>query len=230
MFLLSSCAVKSARARKAQVGHTLRGQMTGSAEPHVIIHRIEPVKEWRGHTVAFPRHACPGRVDRRASPVRAYSHLCSRYRGSRRLCPNQLGRLPLPRQSGSRSNRLALAIAPGMPGSPGQSKRQSRSRPKSRGNPGRQRRLHLRRLRTTRHRRHYPPAARLRGQRRQILSAAGYRGVSQRRHCHALTDFDLAIKFDPYFSDAYVDRGIVFYRMGDVKRALADVAQAKPDR
>jgi tetratricopeptide (TPR) repeat protein len=43
----------------------------------------------------------------------------------------------------------------------------------------------------------------------------------------ALTDFDLAIKFDPAFSDAYVDRGIVFYRMGDVKSALADVAQAK---
>ena len=74
MFLLSSCAVKSARARKAQVGHTLRGRMTGSAEPHVIIHRIEPVKEWRGHTVAFPRHACLGRVDRRASPVRACRH------------------------------------------------------------------------------------------------------------------------------------------------------------
>ena len=43
----------------------------------------------------------------------------------------------------------------------------------------------------------------------------------------ALTDFDLAIKFDPAFSDAYVDRGIVLYRMGDLKHALADVAEAK---
>lgn len=43
----------------------------------------------------------------------------------------------------------------------------------------------------------------------------------------ALVDFDLAINIDPNFSDAYIDRAIVFRRMGDLKHALADVAQAK---
>lgn len=43
----------------------------------------------------------------------------------------------------------------------------------------------------------------------------------------ALIDFDLAIDLDPNFSDAYIDRAIVFRRMGDMKRAFADVAQAK---
>jgi curved DNA-binding protein CbpA len=43
----------------------------------------------------------------------------------------------------------------------------------------------------------------------------------------ALIDFDLAINLDPQFADAYVDRGIVFYRMGQFNRAYADVAQAK---
>jgi lipoprotein NlpI len=42
----------------------------------------------------------------------------------------------------------------------------------------------------------------------------------------ALVDFDLAIDLDPSFSDAYIDRGIVLYRMGDLKRAFADIAQA----
>jgi curved DNA-binding protein CbpA len=43
----------------------------------------------------------------------------------------------------------------------------------------------------------------------------------------ALVDFDLAINLDPNFADAYIDRAIVFRRMGDLKRAFADVAQAK---
>ena len=43
----------------------------------------------------------------------------------------------------------------------------------------------------------------------------------------ALIDFDLAINLDPDFADAYIDRAIVLRRMGDMKRALADVAQAK---
>jgi tetratricopeptide (TPR) repeat protein len=43
----------------------------------------------------------------------------------------------------------------------------------------------------------------------------------------ALTDFDLAIDLNPHFSDAYIDRSIVFYRMGDFKRAFADIARAK---
>jgi len=43
----------------------------------------------------------------------------------------------------------------------------------------------------------------------------------------ALIDFDLAIKLDPNFAEAYIDRAIVLRRMGDMKGALADVAQAK---
>jgi curved DNA-binding protein CbpA len=43
----------------------------------------------------------------------------------------------------------------------------------------------------------------------------------------ALVDFDLAINLDPNFSDAYIDRAIVFRRMGDLKQAFADVTQAK---
>jgi curved DNA-binding protein CbpA len=43
----------------------------------------------------------------------------------------------------------------------------------------------------------------------------------------ALVDFDLAIKLDPGSAEAYVNRAIVFRRMGDMKRALADVAEAK---
>ena len=41
----------------------------------------------------------------------------------------------------------------------------------------------------------------------------------------ALIDFDLAIDLDPNLSDAYINRAIV----GDLERALADVAQAKRD-
>jgi curved DNA-binding protein CbpA len=43
----------------------------------------------------------------------------------------------------------------------------------------------------------------------------------------ALIDFDLAINLDPNVSDAYIDRAIVFHRMGDLKHAFADIAQAK---
>lgn len=43
----------------------------------------------------------------------------------------------------------------------------------------------------------------------------------------ALTDFDLAINLDPNSAEAYADRAIVFRRMGNLKRALADVAEAK---
>ena len=43
----------------------------------------------------------------------------------------------------------------------------------------------------------------------------------------ALVDFDLAINLEPSSSDAYIDRAIVFRQMGDLKHALADVAQAK---
>jgi curved DNA-binding protein CbpA len=43
----------------------------------------------------------------------------------------------------------------------------------------------------------------------------------------ALIKLDLAISLDPKSSGAYVDRGIVFHRLGDTKRAYADIAKAK---
>ena len=43
----------------------------------------------------------------------------------------------------------------------------------------------------------------------------------------ALVDFDLAIQYDPGSPDTYIDRAIVFYRLGDRKRAFADITQAK---
>jgi tetratricopeptide (TPR) repeat protein len=43
----------------------------------------------------------------------------------------------------------------------------------------------------------------------------------------ALVDLDLAVELDPDFSDAYIDRAIVFHRMGDLKRAFADIAEAR---
>lgn len=43
----------------------------------------------------------------------------------------------------------------------------------------------------------------------------------------ALANFDLAIDMDPGRSDSYINRGIVFRRLGDMKRALSDVAEAK---
>ena len=43
----------------------------------------------------------------------------------------------------------------------------------------------------------------------------------------ALAHFNLAIAQDPSFAPAYIDRGIVFYRMRNFERAFADMAQAK---
>jgi len=43
----------------------------------------------------------------------------------------------------------------------------------------------------------------------------------------ALVDFDLAIDLDPNLADAYIDRGIVRHRLGDIQGAFADVAEAK---
>jgi Tfp pilus assembly protein PilF len=37
----------------------------------------------------------------------------------------------------------------------------------------------------------------------------------------------LAINLDPNSSDTYIDRAIVFRRMGDLKNAFADITQAK---
>jgi tetratricopeptide (TPR) repeat protein len=43
----------------------------------------------------------------------------------------------------------------------------------------------------------------------------------------AVADLDQAIQLDPKLSAAYVDRGIIFYRMRKFDRAFADVASAK---
>jgi tetratricopeptide (TPR) repeat protein len=43
----------------------------------------------------------------------------------------------------------------------------------------------------------------------------------------ALAHFNLAIAQDPGFAPAYIDRGIVFYRMHNFERAFADMAHAK---
>jgi tetratricopeptide (TPR) repeat protein len=43
----------------------------------------------------------------------------------------------------------------------------------------------------------------------------------------ALVHFNLAISLDPNFSDAFIDRSVVYHRLGDLERALADVAAAK---
>jgi tetratricopeptide (TPR) repeat protein len=42
----------------------------------------------------------------------------------------------------------------------------------------------------------------------------------------ALIDFDLAIRLDPNFVDAYIDRGIILYRMREPNLAFDDVAKA----
>ncbi len=43
----------------------------------------------------------------------------------------------------------------------------------------------------------------------------------------ALADFDQAIALDPKYAAAYIDRGIVLYRMRKFERAFADLAHAK---
>jgi len=43
----------------------------------------------------------------------------------------------------------------------------------------------------------------------------------------ALANFDLAIDLDPGLPESYINRGIVFHRLGDLKRAFSDVAEAK---
>ena len=43
----------------------------------------------------------------------------------------------------------------------------------------------------------------------------------------ALADFNRAIALNPTFMIAYINRGIVLYRIGELDRALADVARAR---
>src|SRR5262249_30931321 len=42
----------------------------------------------------------------------------------------------------------------------------------------------------------------------------------------AIADFNLAIRLDPNFKNAYIDRGIALYRIGKFDRAFADIARA----
>lgn len=56
------------------------------------------------------------------------------------------------------------------------------------------------------------------------------RGMSAYRHGDlngAIADLDQALQRDPKFLPAYIDRGIIFYRMRKFGRAFADVAPAK---
>jgi len=56
------------------------------------------------------------------------------------------------------------------------------------------------------------------------------RGVSAYRNGDlngAIADLDHAIKLDPKFSAAYIDRGIIFYRLRKFGRAFADIARGK---
>jgi len=53
---------------------------------------------------------------------------------------------------------------------------------------------------------------------------SAYRGGDLRG---ALAHFNLAIAQDPGFAAAYIDRGIVFYRMRNFDRAFADMSHAK---
>jgi curved DNA-binding protein CbpA len=43
----------------------------------------------------------------------------------------------------------------------------------------------------------------------------------------ALADFDQAIQLDPKFASAYIDRGVVLYRMHQFERAFADISHAR---
>jgi tetratricopeptide (TPR) repeat protein len=56
--------------------------------------------------------------------------------------------------------------------------------------------------------------------RRRYEAGAGF--INQRLYEKAVEQFDLAIKFDPDYAEAYCDRGIARYMMGEHEWALRD--------
>jgi curved DNA-binding protein CbpA len=72
-----------------------------------------------------------------------------------------------------------------------------------------------------------PPVARVEVKDARYYRQRGHLAYRSGDLALAIVDFDLAIDLDPNFSDAYIDRAIVFRRMGDLKHAFADIAEAK---
>jgi len=72
-----------------------------------------------------------------------------------------------------------------------------------------------------------PPVARVEVKDARYYRQRGHLAYRSGDLALAIVDLDLAIDLDPDFSDAYIDRAIVFRRMGDLKHAFADIAQAK---
>lgn len=60
----------------------------------------------------------------------------------------------------------------------------------------------------------------------QFYRERGIESYRNRDFPQAVTDFDRAIKLEPNFEGAYIDRSIALYRMGELSRAFADIAQA----
>jgi tetratricopeptide (TPR) repeat protein len=60
----------------------------------------------------------------------------------------------------------------------------------------------------------------------QFYRERGIESYHNRDFPQAVTDFDRAIKLEPNFEGAYIDRSIALYRMGEFNRAFADIAQA----
>ncbi|MEB3161220.1 MAG: tetratricopeptide repeat protein, partial [Synechocystis sp.] len=42
----------------------------------------------------------------------------------------------------------------------------------------------------------------------------------------AIADYDQSIKLNPQFADAYFNRGLTYYRLGEDQKAIADLKKA----